>query len=269
MSPKTELAFHSILAVILCVAAIGTVIAAGYWTAELQGLRGKALDRWMIGASLVGLVPGLIVFFGYQWWILPDRLRGGVDPQAAERLAQEAENRKAIARAQAQQEALRQELRATPGLERYAEIIGRSTIGSVEDARMREVRVAALRADRVKAKYADRVFKGEDITDRMIAYWENPAARVLCSHLAALEADVRKADPGASPSADNALEANLGFDFDMVKRRYALGDTITFWRRKFGPEYYGRGEDYFDGAERIECTEHRCVLNGSGLRPKF
>jgi hypothetical protein len=54
-----------------------------------------------------------------------------------------------------------------------------------------------------------------------------------------------------------------------VKRRYALGDTIMFWRREFGPEFHGRGEDNYDGAERIECTQHRCALQGSELRPKF
>ena len=269
MSPRAELALHSILAVLLCIAAIGAVIGVGYGIAELQGLRGKAFDRWMIGASLAGMVSGVVVLSGYRWWVLPKRLHGLDVPGSAEWREQEIARDRAMAKVQAQQEALRQQLRATPGLQRYAELIGRSTIGSVEDARVREARVAELRADPVKARYAERVFKGEGITDRMIAYWEDPNARVLCDHLSALEADVRKADPSAAPAADNVLETNLGFDFDAVKHQYALGGTITFWRREFGPQYHGRGEDNYDGAERIECTQHQCVLNGSELRRKF
>jgi hypothetical protein len=269
MSPRAELALHSIVSVILCMAAVGTAIGAGYWLADLQGLSGNARDRLMIGVLVVGLAAGVVVIFAYRQWLLPRRLRNIEVPVSPERRAQELYREQSIAAMEAWQEALRQELRATPGLERYAELVGRSAIGTVEDARVREARVAELRADPVKSKYAERVFNGEAITDRMIAYLEDSAARVLCDHLAALEADVRKADPHAAPSDEGTLESNLGFDFDAVKRLYALGDPVTFWRREFGPQYHGRGEDNYDGAERIECTQHRCALNGCEFRRNF
>lgn len=269
MTPGTELRLHTLAALLLFVAVLAAALGAGYLLADLQGLKGKRLDSWMLWSFGVALVAGFLAFFGYQAWILPRRLKGLQPPPSeaeAERIRQRNE---AAAKFEATREALRRELLATPGLERYAELVGRSTIGSVEDARVREARVAELARDPVTAKYAERVFRGEAITDAMIAYWEDPAARILCEHLAPLESDVRKADPRAHPAEAAALETNLTFDFDAVKAKYAPGETVSFWREHFGPLYWGRGEDYYDGKERIRCEQHGCEVRGYDRRLPF
>jgi hypothetical protein len=262
MSPRLQLALHSIVAVVIFAAVMVGVTALGYWLGGLQGLRGKAFDNWMVGAALTGIALGLAAFFGYRG-LMPKGLLGFVEEMSPERREQVRAHAAALAAVDARQEALRKELRATHGLERYAELVGRSSIGSVDDARKREARVAELRADPVKAKYAERVFQGEAITDVMIAYWEDPSARVLCTHFGNLEADIRKAAPRAHPTGANTLTALLAFDFDKLRARYGLGPPVTFWRRPFGPEFYGRAEENYDGLEVIECGEHRCRLEGS------
>lgn len=269
MSPNTELRLHTLAAFLLFFVVLAAALGAGYLLADLQGLKGKRLDSWMLWSFGVALVTGFLAFFGYQAWILPKRLKGLQPPPTKEQVEGERQRLAAMAKHEAEKEALRVQLRATPGLERYAELVGRSTIRTVEDARVREARVSQLQADPVKAKYAERVFKGEAITDAMIAYWEDPSARILCAHLAALETDVRRANPNAHPVEDNALDANLTFDFDAVKAKYALGDPVSFWREHFGPLYWGRGEDYYDGKERIRCEQHGCEVRGADRRTPF
>jgi uncharacterized membrane protein YidH (DUF202 family) len=269
MSHRTQLTLHSLLAVFLLVLCVVVVDVAAWHFAATQGIKGKRLDHWMLWATAIGTVIGFVVFFSYQTWILPKRLRGLHPPPTAEQVERERQHQENLARIDREKEALREQLRATPGLERYAERIGRSTIRSVEDARVLEARVAQLRADPVKARYAERVFEGEAITDRMIEYWESPAERLLCAHFGTLETDIRKADPRAYPEDERTLRAWLGFDFDVLKQRYGLGPPITFWRREFGPQFHGRGEDNYDGLERIECPEHGCGLHGSLHWPKF
>ncbi len=222
---------------------------------------------WWFGG---GLVSGGGVFLAYRRWFM----RVVQAPLEAHRSHEaELERRRVMEeveeKSEAALEALRRELRATPGLERYADIIGRSTIRSVEDARVREARVSELRADPVKAKYAERVFNGETITDAMIAYWEVPAARRLCAHLSALETDVRAAGPHTHPLDATTLESPFSFDFEALKLRYRTDDAVTFWRQPFGPEFWGKGEDDYGGWERIECTRHRCALRGCVHRPPF
>ena len=271
MSPRIEQALHSIAAVILLVAAFAAVVGAGYWLGGLQGLRGRAFDSWMLWASGIGLVVGFVTFFAYQRWVMPNHVREMQGLLPKESLASTLEHSRRVAEIAAHQDALRATLRATPGLERYAELIGRSTIATVDDARQRAERVNALASDPVKAKYAERVFNGEVITDRQIAYWDDPAARVLCVHLAALETDVRAANPSAHPVADAVLESDRDLDFEALRKRYGLVEPpITFWHRPFGPEFYGRAEEMYDGLQRIHCTSHECTLQGSsGHRSKF
>jgi hypothetical protein len=271
MSPRIEQALHSIAAVILLVAAFAAVVGVGYWLGGLQGLRGTAFDSWMLWASGIGLVVGFVTFFAYQRWVMPNHVREMQGLLPKESLASTLEHRRRVAEFAAHQDALRATLRATPGLERYAELIGRSTIATVDDALQRAERVNELASDTVKAKYAERVFNGEVITDRQIAYWEDRAARVLCVHLAALETDVRAASPSAHPVADAVLESDRDLDFEALRKRYSLVDPpITFWHRPFGPEFYGRAEENYDGLQRIHCTQHECTLQGaSEHRPKF
>lgn len=269
MTPGAELRLHTLAALFLFVLVLACGLGAGYLLADLQGLKGKRLDSWMLGSFGVGLVAAFLAFFAYQAWILPRRLKGLQPPPSKAEAERIRERDEAIAKFEAGREALRRELRATPGLERYAELVGRSTIGSVADARVRDARVAELSRDPVKAKYAERVFRGEAITDAMIAYWEDPAARILCAHLASLESDVRQADPHAHPVEAAALDTNLTFDFDAVKARYAPGETVSFWREHFGPQYWGRGEDYYDGKERIRCEQHGCEIRGYDRRFPF
>jgi hypothetical protein len=269
MSPRTELTLHSLLAVFLFVLTFVVVDVAAYVLANMQGLRGKRMDTWMLWASGIGGVMGFAVFFSYQAWVLPKRLRGLNPPLTAQELESARKRDEAVARVEAQQEALRNQLRATPGLERYAPLVGHSMIGSVEDARVLDVRVRELEADPRRAKYAERVFKGEAITDAMIEYWEDPSARVLCSYFGTVEADIRKTDSRARKIDDRTLNAWLGFDFDALKAQYGIGPPLTFWRRPFGPEFYGRGEDNYDGLEEIKCPEHGCKLVGSAHWRKF
>lgn len=269
MTPSTELRLHTLAALVLFVVVLAAALGAGYLFADLQGLKGKRLESWMLWSFGVALVTGFLAFFGYQAWVVPRRLKGLQPPPTKEQAEAERERQAAMAKHEAGKEALRAQLRATPGLERYAELVGHSTIATVDDARAREARVAQLQSDPVKAKYAESVFKGETITDAMIAYWEDPSARILCPHLAALETDVRRADPRAHPVEERALDANLTFDFDAVKAKYALGGTVSFWREHFGPLYWGRGEDYYDGKERIRCEEHECEIRGADRRTPF
>jgi hypothetical protein len=264
MPPRAKLILHSFAAAMLMLAVMIAVTWLGYYFAGVQGVRGRDLFSWQLVAFAVGLVAGLAAFFGYRRWLLgaqPDQFQ---DQQSGF----ERENYRILR--DAQDEALRVELRATPGLERYAALVGKG-VYSMEVARQREMRIGELRGNPVKERYIERVFNGETITDRMIAYWEAPAVPMLCSHLAALEQEVRVADPGAHPTADRVLSASLDFDFDAVKVRYRLeAAPVTFWHRPFGPEFYGRAEEMYDGLERIECTEHRCVLEGSSeQRQKF
>lgn len=263
MSPGAQVKLHNLLAVFLLVLVVVVVDVAAYMLAGTQGVRGKRLDSWMLWATGVGTVLGFVAFFAYQAFVLPKRLRGLQPPPTREQAERDRQHQETLDRIAREDEALRAQLRATPGLERYADLIGRSRIRSVEDARALETRVAELRADPVKAKYAERVFKGEAITDAMIAYWEDPAARVLCEHLARVEADARKANPRAYPNGERTLESGLAFDFEAMKQRYGLGPPVTFWRQEFTAQYWGRGEDYYDGLEKIECPEHGCTLAGS------
>lgn len=271
MSPRIEQTLHSIAATILLVAVLVAVVGLGYWLGGLQGLRGKAFESWMLWASGVGMVVGLVTFFAYQRWVMPSRVRAMQGLGPSDSLASNLEHRRRVAEIAAHQDALRATLRATPGLERYAELIGRSTIATVEDARQRATRVNELASHPAKAQYAERVFNGEVITDRQIAYWEDPAARVLCVHLAALETDVRAANPSAHPVADAVLESDRDLDFEALRKRYGLVEPpITFWHRPFGPEFYGRAEEMYDGLQKIHCTQHECTLQGSSEhRPKF
>lgn len=271
MSPRIEQALHSIAAAMLFVAALAAVIGLGYWLGGLQGLSGKAFDSWMLWTSGIGLVVGFVTFFAYQRWVMSNRVRAMQGMRATDSLTSTLEHRRRVAQIAAHQDALRATLRATPGLERYAELIGRSTIATLDDALRRAERVNELASDPVKSKYAERVFNGEVITDRQIAYWEDPAARVLCVHLAALETDLRAANPSAHPVADAVLESDRDLDFAALRQRYGLLDPpITFWHQSFGPEFYGRAEEMYDGLQRIRCSQHECTLQGSSEhRPKF
>jgi hypothetical protein len=269
MSPRAHLTLHSLFAVLLLVLCVVVVDVAAWQLAATQGIRGKRLDHWMLWATGIGTAIGFAVFFAYQAWLLPKRLRGLQPPPTAEEVERERQHRETLARIEREKEALREQLRATPGLARYAERIGRSSIRSVEDARVLDARVRELEGDPRRAKYAERVFQGEGITDRMIEYWENPSERILCPHFGTLEAGIRKADHRAYPEDERTLRAWLGFEFDALKQRYGLGPPVTFWRREFGPQFHGRGEDNYDGLERIECPEHGCALVGSLHWPKF
>lgn len=257
ISPRVKLILHSFAAAMLALAVIIAVTWLGHYFAGVRGIRGQDLFNWQLLSFTVGLLAGLGAFFGYRQWLLPAK----VDPLQDRQRELERENYLALR--EAQDEALRVELRGTPGLEAYAALVGKG-VYSMEVARQREARIGELRGDPAKEKYIERVFRGETITDRMIAYWEAPAVPMLCPHLAALEQDVRVADPRAHPTADGVLSASLDFDFNAVKLRYRLGGApVTLWHRPFGPEFYGRAEEMYDGLQRIECTEHRCALEGS------
>jgi hypothetical protein len=264
MSARTKLILHSFAASMLALAVIVAVTWLGLSLAEARGLRGQRLDTWQLGSFVVGLLAGLVTFFGYRQWLL----RGNPDRFEAEQDEVRREHHAAVF--EAQKEALRLELQGTPGLGRYAALVGKG-VYSIEVARQREARIDELRGDPAKEKYIERVFHGETITDRMIAYWEAPTVALLCPHLAALEQDARAADPRAYPVADGVVKTELDLDFDEIKARYRLaGPPVTFWHRPFGPEFYGRAEEMYDGLERIECTEHHCALEGSSEeRRKF
>jgi hypothetical protein len=264
MSPRAKLMLHSFAASMLTLAVIVGVTWLGLSLADAQGIRGQRLATWQMSSFVIALITGLATFFGYRQWLVagtPDRFQERQDEIERENHEKSLEAREA---------ALRIELQAIPGLEKYAALVGKG-VYSVEVARQREARIAELQGDPAKAKYIERVFNGEVFTDRMIDYWEAPDVPCLCPHLAALERDVRRADPRAHPIAEGVLKANLDFDFNELKVRYCLADSpITFWHRPFGPEFYGRAEEMYDGLERIECTEHHCALEGSSeYRPKF
>jgi hypothetical protein len=255
---------HSFAAAMLALAVIIAVTWLGHYFAGVQGIRGQDLSTWQLLWFGAGLVAGMVAFFGYRQCLFAGKLDRLQDQQ------HEFERERYEIIREARNETLRVELQATPGLERYAALVGKG-VYSMEVAQQREARIRELRGDLVKEKYVERVFNGETITDRMIAYWEEPAVPMLCPHLAALEQDVRLADPRAHPTADRVLSASLDFDFDTVKARYRLESSpVTFWHRAFGPEFYGRAEEMYDGLQRIECTEHQCVLEGSSeQRLKF
>ena len=263
MKARIRLALHSMVALLLIPAGIGVAVVIALLLAAQLGLKGKAYDNWMLGAACIGMVAGVVAMFAYRHFAVPARVVDDANPMRSPEVSEH------FRRVEAAQQALREQLLASPGLERYAPLIGHSMIGSVEDARVLDVRVRELEGDPQRAKYAERVIKGEAITDRMMEYWEDPSARVLCSHFGSVEADIRKVDPRARVTDEHTLDAWLGFDFDALKQKYRIGPPVTFWRREWGPQYHGRGEDNYDGLEKIACPEHGCTLVGSEHWPKF
>jgi hypothetical protein len=252
-SPKLQ----SILAMFAFSAFIALTLLGAYLLGHVLAIAGRSFDRWMLGWFIAAVLVGVVLL-----WLMVRRL---ADPPAAPDRRAEAQARED--RFQASLEELRAALRSDPELTRYAALVGVDpSLRSTEVARAREARVKHLLRDPITAKYADRVFRGEAISDAAICYWENPSLPLLCEHLHPMESDLRLADPNLKPEGDRVIATRVNFRFPELKSRYGLTNEITFDEEELLP---GRASDYYQGKQYVRCLRCPCVVGGDAFGTPF
>lgn len=189
--------------VLATVALVFLLIGGAAWLADAHGYRGAR--SWLVLApvAVVCVVLGFVGAFAAE--------RVGRAPRDGPSVAWRA----ALA---ARQRAL--ETDPDPRRRRYAVFLARGIDLAEREIERRERRLREIEGDPAKARYAERIFNGETITDEAIAYWEDPLARVTCTHLAAIEGDLRAADPALRPGGGPVVFTGLDFDLDALRRRY-------------------------------------------------
>ncbi|BCW88086.1 hypothetical protein sos41_12240 [Alphaproteobacteria bacterium SO-S41] len=199
------------LVILLTVVGIIGLIGASAYFADRIGLKG--------GQSWIILVPVAVasVVIGFCGAFLAERLNNA----APRRVSASAWRAGMMAKQRAF------EAHPDPRLRRYAVFFERGIDLADSEIARREQRLREIERDPAKAKYAERIFKGETITDAAIAYWEDPWARVTCEHLTEIEGDLRRADPGMRPGGGKTVFTALDFDLPELTRRYRPADSVA------------------------------------------
>jgi hypothetical protein len=139
-----------------------------------------------------------------------------------------------IAESRANHEALlakrRAQLEADPVRRRYLRFVDEGMLISDHEIDRREARIASLAGhpEPLRTRYAELAFQGILYGDAQIAYLEDPAARVLCEHLVAMEGDARAADPRAVRlEAHRGVITSCTVDERAARAHYRLPDTVV------------------------------------------
>lgn len=229
--------------IILIVAMVFIIIGVSAYLVEVAGYDGRRQWWLMLPAAALSI---LVVWRGSRWFDT------GPLYLSAEEHMQQFE----IALERRHKELLRH---PNPRYRRYAALVAERQMVSEGEIRVREARLAEIASDPVKAKYADRIFRGERIDDETIAYWEDPAARRTCAHLDELEGDLKRADPTMRPWYGNVV-TERDADWPALRRQYPSVAALRF--EESGQDE--RGEPY--GA-RIVCERHKSsILFGLGAK---
>jgi hypothetical protein len=244
----------------LFVGIVGAGLAIGWLSAPLDG-RGNRADDWMLGAFViaVALATAVVVAAGRA---------------TRRRLSQRAAQAHAAIYAQRRAEqaahtaALQEALRAIPELARYASIVDQAPwLASVDDARRRESLVQRLSADPRTAPHADRAFRGEEISEALIAHWQDPSRPLACEHLRPLEAAMRALPGGLVPITERQLRVNANLDAAAAALRTGASASCIDYRVEALPP--GRGSDNYQGGQTLRCTQCGCTIEGSAFGPSL
>jgi hypothetical protein len=92
----------------------------------------------------------------------------------------------------------------------------------------RRARLAKLRADPRRAKYAARIEGGDNWSDEQIAYDLDPAAVTTCAHLQPIERGMRASHIVIKPWAALMAHANCRVDEVALKARFAPAASVSY-----------------------------------------
>ena len=258
MNARSRLALATLAALAMFVGIVGGGLAIGYLSAPLDG-RGDPSGDWMLGAFViaVALATAAMVAIG--------RMTQRSLMQVATR-AHEAIYAQQRAEQAARTEALQAALRAIPELARYAAIVDQAPwLKDVEEARRREALVQRLLAGERTAPHAERAFRGEEISEALIAHWQAPELPLTCEHLRPLEAAMRAQPGGLVPLSERRLRVNANLDAAAAALRAgASANCIDYRVEELLP---GRGSDYYQGGQTLCCTQCGCTIDGSAFGP--
>ena len=240
------------LAIAIPVAAVLiVVIGAAAYALDRYGIEGTAAT---VAMAIVGTIICIVVF-GAGSFIEAVRARQRTREAARASAAWLAMRAEALARR-------RVELQSDPdpARRRYVAAIDRGELIDDAEIALREARIAQLRRDPAKHRYIERVFEGERISDRAIAYWLDPAMRVLCAHLEPIEAALRAKDPDMTPHEGRVVETRYALDWPLLRQRHPVPEFVELVRA------HPRSED----GDAVHCT--RCnatLLTGTGFYGHF
>lgn len=142
-----------------------------------------------------------------------------------------------------------------PQRRKYATLVAQGNLIPDAEIVRRNARLAEIAGDAVKMKYADRIFRGETITDLAIAYWEDPAMLVTCEHLRAIEADLRTVDPHMRPQSQRKVFTARDLDGEALAARYGLPQSIVYEAGYYNDR--GPSEN-----PRLTCAAHGSWIEG-------
>lgn len=108
----------------------------------------------------------------------------------------------------------------------------------------RRQRLANLKADPARRKYAELIEKGQPWSDEQIAYDLDRTKTATCEHLQAIERAVRQAHIGVRLVGGPRVEASCTIDRDALHRAFALASSVDYHE----PQQYDRSVEDPPGA---------------------
>ena len=124
------------------------------------------------------------------------------------------------------------------------------------NAEMRRLRVEELAADPARARYAPLVARGEDWSDRNIAYYENPAQLATCEHLQPIERAMRGQGIDVRLFKAQDVSAMCHIDFPALQQLLNAAPPVHY------TAYYQGSYDAYDRPTAfLICEEHRSMIH--------
>ncbi len=124
-----------------------------------------------------------------------------------------------------------------------------------EHLEARRLRVAELRANPAKAKYAPLVELGEEWTDENIAYYENLTQTATCVHLQPIERAMRSAGIETKLYRQNDITARCRIDAAALKQAFPLPLAVRYIE---GAEGERAANDFLYAL--LICDEHKQMI---------